>query len=92
MAHDKKLSDRGIACWLETSSDGVVRLVMDDIERADPATLAGWRTKILFTWRDYDEAHFLRTDLTEGELADVGLNVVSRLAALAQRRCEKPER
>lgn len=82
---DDALSDRGIACWLEAQPDGQVRLVMDDVERRDPSTPATWRTKILFTWRDYDKALFLESALSERELSDIGLNVVSRLAALSQR-------
>jgi hypothetical protein len=82
---DQTSSNQGIACWLEARPDGQLRLVMDDVERVDSSKPAGWRTKILFTWRDFDEALFLEGRLSEGELADIGLNVVSRLAALSQK-------
>lgn len=77
------LSRRGIVCWVEAQPDGQLRLVMDDVEHIDTTSPRTWRTKVLFTWRNYDEAPFLQSDLSEQDLADIGLNVVSRLAALA---------
>jgi hypothetical protein len=57
----------------------------------DRSSAGTWKTKFLFTSRDYDKALFLESDLSERELADIGLNVVSRLVvtgcvALSQTR------
>ena len=84
MGHpERELSNSGMVCWLEERPDGQVRLVMDDVDRssADPMS---WKKKVLFTWRDYDASVFLQSELSEQELADIGLQVVTRLAALAQ--------
>lgn len=85
MKHEEQVpSTSGVVCWLEAQPDGQVRLVMDDVARASVDGATGWKKKVLFTWRDYDETLFLQSDLSEHELADIGLNVVSRLAAIAQ--------
>jgi hypothetical protein len=58
------LSDRGIACWLEARSDGQLRLVMDEVERSEPSNPVCSRTKVLFTYRDYDKAALLEKNLS----------------------------
>ena len=42
-----------------------------------------WEIKRLFTWRDFDQAAFFNTEFSERDLADIGLALVTRLAALA---------
>jgi hypothetical protein len=58
---------------------------MEDADRLDGSSPATWKTKVLFTSHDYDKALFLKSELSERELADIGLSLVSRLAALSQR-------
>lgn len=87
---EKVISERGVVCWLEAQADGQLRLIMGDVDRGLDRSSAGtWKTKVLFTSHDYDKALFLESDLSERELADIGLNVVSRLAALSQRATKK---
>lgn len=71
---EKAISARGVACWLEVRADGQLRLIMDDVDRLDGSSPGTWKTKVLFTSRDYDKALFLESDLSERELADIGLN------------------
>lgn len=83
MGNESSPSRRGIVCWVEPQPDGQLRLLMDDVEHVDATNPRTWKTKVLFTWRDFDEVPFLQSDISEQDFADIGLNVVSRLAALA---------
>ena len=63
--------------------DGAVRIVMDD---AHAAPGHRWETTGLFTSRDYPATPLTEADLAKDELEQMGLTVLSRLAALEQTR------
>src|SRR5688572_15328694 len=73
----------GIVCSIGKASDGRVRLTMEDAESSGGERIS-WTITRLFTWKDYDRQQFLLTDLSEKDLADIGLSLVARLAALAE--------
>jgi uncharacterized protein YjiS (DUF1127 family) len=73
----------GLVCSIVERPDGQLRLIIDDAERTEGMDSQSWRTTALFTWQDYDRSGFLGSDLSDEQLADIGLNIVARLAALA---------
>lgn len=82
---DRDRGSTGLVCCVVEQADGKIRLVLDDVvcvNASDPLT---WTTEALYTWREYDRASFLASELSEQQLADIGLSIVVRLAALAQR-------
>lgn len=58
-----------------------VRLVLED---AASTSGNGWASQRLFTHVEFDASAFGSGQLSEKQLADIGLNVVTRLAALAK--------
>jgi hypothetical protein len=58
-----------------------VRLVLEDAALISANT---WAVQRLFTHAEFDASAFGSGQLSEKELADIGLNVVVRLAALAK--------
>lgn len=84
MPKDQPPFNQGVVCRIEGRPDGRVRLVMDDVDHDSSAGPGTWKTRVLFTWREYDEGLFLESELSESELSDVGLSVVSRLAAFVR--------
>jgi len=58
-----------------------VRFVLED---AASTSSAAWTSERLFTHVEFDASAFNSGQLSEKELADIGLNVVTRLAALAK--------
>jgi hypothetical protein len=60
---------------------GKVRLVLED---AAPKSDGTWASTRLFTYVELDASAFHSGQLSETQLADIGLNVVTRLAALAK--------
>jgi hypothetical protein len=58
-----------------------VRLVLEDAALASGNT---WATQRLFTHAEFDASAFASGQLSEKQLADIGLNVVTRLSALAK--------
>jgi hypothetical protein len=79
MVTDKK-KRLGVLARLEPKGNKV-RLVLEDA-----ACMSGeaWDVQRLFTHVDFDASAFDSTQLSERQLADIGLNVVTRLAALAK--------
>jgi len=57
---------------------------MDDVDHDSSSSSGAWKTTALYTWREYDEQPFLESDLSESELSDMGLSIVSRLAAFVR--------
>ena len=63
--------------------DGRVRLVLEDAA-AQLGDRKSWAPVALFTHVEFDEKAFLSCELSEKQLADIGLNVVARLSALSK--------
>jgi hypothetical protein len=85
---DQDNADRdesGVICYLREQGEGKIRLVLDDAFTST-ASQQVWEIKRLFTWRDFDQAAFFSTEFSERDLADIGLALVTRLAALAAGR------
>jgi uncharacterized protein YjiS (DUF1127 family) len=72
----------GVVCSLVNHADGTIRLILDDSNCVRTAFPQVWEVTHLFTWTDYDKERFMKGELTERELADIGLSLVARLAAL----------
>jgi hypothetical protein len=70
--------------------DGTIRLVLDDVESADASFPQQWETTTPFTRNSYDRRAFLEVELSEAQLADIGLSIVARLSALAKARQGRP--
>jgi hypothetical protein len=75
-----KRGKRAVVCSVVMQPDGNVRLVMDDAVSSTDEFPQSWRSTVLFTLKDYP-AEFLDSQLSEEQLADIGLSLVARLAA-----------
>jgi hypothetical protein len=72
---------KGIAVYLEKASNGTVQLVFDDVVSNGAGS---WQKTALFTNREISLQQLLEFSFTEKELADVGLNLLARLQAIAE--------
>jgi hypothetical protein len=83
----ERLRARSICCDLLDceGDDGVVRFIMGDATPLQ-SDAQSWKADALFTWHEYPVRNFLDTSLSRKELADIGLSLVARLAALAARK------
>lgn len=86
---DSKRNSRGVVCTLVINDEGRARLVMDDAESSTAVAPQTWRGTTLFTWMDFREDEFLPVDLSEAQLAEIGLSVVARLAAFENNKRKK---
>lgn len=87
MRHDDlKRGKLAVICSIVNQPDGKVRLVMDDAASSTAEFPQSWRSTVLFTFNDYPAHDFLEPRLSEEQLADIGLAIVVRLAALARTR------
>jgi len=68
-----------VICSLEELADGRVRLRLDDGATGEGGE---WVAKSHFTVREFQRAVFLDVDLPANELAEIGIALVARLAAL----------
>jgi hypothetical protein len=91
--NEKQMSDKnlargnfGVVCSLVEQPDGKIRLVLDDASSPASRFPQAWQTLTPFTSKDYGESEFLGVALSEEELADIGMNLVARLSALAAHR------
>jgi hypothetical protein len=80
----------GIVCSVVRGSNGTIRLVMDDAASQSSSFPQQWQVETLFTCHDYDAASLLNVELTEQQLADIGLSLISRLSALVAMQKDKP--
>jgi uncharacterized protein YjiS (DUF1127 family) len=72
-----------VACAVALDGDRV-RLVFDDVAASSSTWPHEWKTTNLFTWLECDASAFAKTELTERQLADIGLTLVARLAAMSK--------
>ncbi len=80
---DGKRGARGVVASVVERDDGSVRIVFDDVEVAGRGKSTDWRTLRLFTWKDLDAAAFAESAIPQDQLAEIGFNLLTRLAALA---------
>jgi hypothetical protein len=81
----------GVIGSLVTQIDGTVRLVFDDAGASTTLFPQTWTAERLFTWNDYPSSEFFEIRLTEKQLAEIGLNLVTRLVALTTHQGPKKE-
>jgi hypothetical protein len=79
---------KGLVLCIHRTSEGRLRLVIDDVVAESDRWPQSWRSYIFVTRNEYDPERFLESQLTEAELADIGANVVARLAATFDRNGE----
>jgi hypothetical protein len=85
MSEDPRWSLRGrigVVCSVLEDPAGKVRVVFDDAIAQGASFPQEWKSHTPFTALEFDKDGFLRSELSDEELADVGLNIVARLAAL----------
>jgi hypothetical protein len=73
----------GVVSCLEMLERGEVRLILDDVCSKTDFWPQVWRSHWPFTQHDFDGKKFLACELSEEQLAHIGLIVVARLSALA---------
>jgi hypothetical protein len=81
---DRRRSNRGVIACAVALDGGRVRLCFDDVESKSAQWPPEWRTDVLYTWLECDASDFAKTTFSERQLADIGLTLVARLAALAK--------
>lgn len=74
----------GVVCSLEHLPSGKVRVVLDDVHNTAVPGRGPWKHDVLFTFKDHDKTTLETLELSETELADFGLSVLSRLVALSK--------
>ena len=72
-----------VACVVETE-DSKVRVVFDQVCTDREELPQRWNTDSFYTFQTYDKDYLLDLHLSEKELADIGLTLVARLAALSK--------
>ena len=81
---DRRRNNVGVVACAVPLDSGRVRLCFDDVKRQSPQWPPGWQTETLYTWLECDAEAFANTKFSERQLADIGLTLVARLAALAK--------
>ena len=72
----------GVVASLQLHEDGKVRLVLDDVCSQTDYWPQVWQSHCPFTQNDFDRQAFLASELSEQQLAHIGLILVARLSAL----------
>lgn len=74
---------RFVICKLVSTDNDRVRLVLED---ARATTSGGFETTRLYTEREFETEEFMGVELSDEQLADIGLAIVARLVALGASR------
>ena len=81
---DRRRNTLGVVASAVALADGRVRLCFDDVKSQSANWPHEWRTESLYTWLECDADAFANTQFSERQLADIGLTLVARLAAIAK--------
>jgi hypothetical protein len=81
---DRRRSSSGVVACAVVLDGGRVRLCFDDVKGQSPNWPMAWQADSLFTWLECDAEAFAKTQFSERQLADIGLTLVARLAALSK--------
>ncbi len=73
----------GVAACLREIDDETLRIIFDDITTDNQSHPVDWKTKVLFTFNDYDKKDLSSLNISKEEFAMIGENLVIRLLALA---------
>jgi hypothetical protein len=76
----------GVVACLRLLDSGEVRLVLDDVCSKTDSWPQEWQSHWPFTYNDYEGKTFLACDLSEKQLAKIGLSLVARLLALTNNK------
>ncbi len=79
---DKTRARYGVVSCLQVLKTGEVRLILDDVCSKTDHWPQAWQWHSFFTQKDFDDKQFLGCELSEEQLARIGLALVARLAAL----------
>jgi len=74
----------GIVVTLQRLDDRKVRIVFDDVERTMSVDATTWALVSPYTSTEIDSSRLDPLSLSEAELAEVGFNVLNRLAVLSK--------
>jgi hypothetical protein len=83
-ADDGRRSNVGVVASVVATEGGRIRLCFDDVAAKSTSWPQEWRTNAHFTSLECDAEAVLSINLSEQQLADIGLALVSRLAALSK--------
>ena len=83
-ADDRRRNSVGVVACAVPLEGGRVRLCFDDVKVQLPHWPQEWHTETLYTLLECDAGAFANTKFSERQLADIGLTLVARLAALAK--------
>lgn len=78
----KPRSYYGVVASLQLLENGKVRLVLDDVCSQTDNWPQMWQSHYPFTQNDFERQKFLASELSEQQLAHIGLILVARLSAL----------
>jgi hypothetical protein len=78
---DKKRALDGVVACLRDEGDKV-RLIFDDVESDTQENPISWHFHTFFTWTTFDKEKVLESELTNEQYADIGFNLMARLAAI----------
>jgi hypothetical protein len=82
MATDDSIrASTGVVCCLRELPSGEVRLTIDDVANQSSSTSGSWEHRALFTCKDFEAKAITGLQLSEHELAELGLNILVRLVA-----------
>ena len=82
--HNSNRRANGVVVSLEPVDGGNVRVVFDDVEKSLSVDATGWTTVSPYTSTVFDSSKFDPLTLSESELAEVGFNLLNRLAVLSK--------
>ncbi len=76
----------GVVAHLQLLETGEVRLILDDVCSQTNDSPTVWEFHWPFTRHDFPGKEFLACELSAKQLAEIGLNLVSRLTALTTKK------
>jgi hypothetical protein len=81
---DRRRNNVGVVACAVALDGSRVRLVFDDVSAKSSIWPYEWKTTNLFTWLECDASDFTKSKFSERQLADIGLTLVARLAAMSK--------
>ena len=81
---EQRRAEHGVVACMVPTPDGGYRLVLDDVSSSSADYPQVWNVTRLFTYKDFDGTRLIDTNLSEEELADIGLSLVARLVAFEE--------
>ena len=73
---------KGVAAYLKDDENGMLHLVLDDVEAMSGENTPDWKHLVPYTSNAYDEKSIKDLSLSKEQFAEIGENLVIRLLAL----------